>query len=129
MHELHLRDLRREEVPTIMAAADVMVMTSLQEGAPVAVMEALACGLGVVATPVGDVPSMLEAARNARVLPFAPAPFADAVAAVAGADAPARTADRESLRFAEDEITERLVAILEHARDSRRRGRARVTCA
>ena len=129
VRELHLRGLRREEVPSIMAAADVMVMTSLQEGAPVAVMEALACGLGVVATPVGDVASMLGAARNARVLPYACSAFADAVEAVAAADDDERLADPESLRFAEREITDRLVAILEGARASRRDAGAGVVCA
>jgi glycosyltransferase involved in cell wall biosynthesis len=129
VRELHLRALRREEVPSIMAAADVMVMTSLQEGAPVAVMEALACGLGVVATPVGDVASMLGAARNARVLQFSAAAFADAVEAVAAADDGDRDADPESLRFAESEITDRLVAILEGARASRRSAGAGVVCA
>ena len=62
VRELHLRGLARDEVPTIMAAADAMVLTSLQEGSPVAVMEALATGLGVVATPVGDVEQMLAGA-------------------------------------------------------------------
>jgi len=115
IHELHLRGLRREQVPAILAAADVMVMTSLQEGAPVAVMEALACGLGIVATPVGDVASMLDGARNARVLPFEVAQFADAVAAVARDGTGARSADPQSERFSTEVVTERLVTILERA--------------
>lgn len=128
VRELHLRGLGRREVPSIMAAADAMVLTSLQEGAPVAVMEALACGLGVVATPVGDVAAMLAAARNARVLPFDASAFADAVEAVVAADGGARVADPESLRFDEREITDRLVAILEGAA-SHRPAKAGVACA
>lgn len=129
VRELHLRGLRREEVPAIMAAADAMVMTSLSEGSPVVVMEAFACGLGVVATPVGDVPAMLEAAANAQVMPFEPSAFADAVEAVIAAGQGARRADPESLRFATSEITDRLVAILENAGASRRGARAGVACA
>jgi teichuronic acid biosynthesis glycosyltransferase TuaC len=113
--ELHLTGLRRDEVPSIMAAADAMVLTSVQEGAPVALMEALATGLGVVATPVGDVPQMLADATNARVLPFEAAAFADAVEQVRTADQAQRTPDPASLRFSETVVTDRLVAILERA--------------
>src|SRR5205807_29702 len=79
VHELQLKGLARTDVPELMAAADVMVLTSSVEAAPVAVMEALACGLGVVATPVADVPAMLEGVAAARVLAFGTGAFADAV--------------------------------------------------
>lgn len=120
VRELHLRDVTREEVPTIMAAADVMVMTSLTEGAPVTVMEALACGLGVVATPVGDVPVMLASAANARVLRFDAVSFASAVESVLAADPGARRPDPSSAQFASAAITDRLVEILAHARTGQR---------
>jgi glycosyltransferase involved in cell wall biosynthesis len=119
VRELQLRSLRRVQVPTIMAAADVMLLTSHYEGSPVSVMEALACGLGVVATPAGDVPAMLASARNARVSAFDAIGFADAVEQVAGADVAVRIPDPESRRFATSEITERVVAILEGARSAR----------
>src|SRR5207244_4020900 len=81
VRELVLKGIDRDQVPTLMAAADVMVLTSLREGSPVAVMEALATGLGVVATQVGDIESMLADARNARVQPFELTAFADATEA------------------------------------------------
>lgn len=129
VHELHLAGLTREQVPGLLAAADVMVLTSTQEGAPVAVMEALACGLGIVATPVGDIPSMLGAATNAEVLDFDVGAFADAVERVDAADHGPRRADPESLRFAAAEITDRLVAILEAACDAGAREGAGRRCA
>jgi hypothetical protein len=112
VRELHLRGIARPDVPTIMAAADAMVLTSLQEGSPVAVMEALATGLGVVATPVGDVEQMLAGAQNARVQPFELGSFADATEAVLAADPPRRRPDPQSQRFSDTEITDRLVKIL-----------------
>lgn len=115
VRELHLTGLAREEVPTIMAAADAMVLTSVREASPVAVMEALATGLGVVATPVGDVEQMLAGAQNARVLPFDVGAFADATEAVLDGDPPERRPDPLSLRFSDMEITDRLVEILERA--------------
>ena len=44
---------RREDVPDLLAAADVVVSTSAWEGQPLGVQEALAVGAAVVATDVG----------------------------------------------------------------------------
>jgi teichuronic acid biosynthesis glycosyltransferase TuaC len=129
VHELHLRALRRDQVPDLMAAADVMVLTSTQEGSPVAVMEALACGLPIVSTPAGDVPSMLSDAEYARVLGFNTIAFADAAERLHGADETPRRADPASLRFASTEVTDRLVAILEGACATTRRNGASPPCA
>jgi teichuronic acid biosynthesis glycosyltransferase TuaC len=129
VHELHLRGMTREQVPEVMAAADVMVLTSVQEGAPVAIMEAMACGLGVVATPVGDVPTMLQAAASAYVGAFDASAFAAAAQRLAAADPPLRRADPECRRFATDDLTPRLVTILEDACARRQPRVAPVACA
>ena len=47
------------QVPDYMAACDALVFTSVQEGSPNAVKEALACNLPVVSVPVGDVAERL----------------------------------------------------------------------
>lgn len=53
--ELHLMiEVRHDEVPTWLNAADAVVMTSVQEGSPNIVKEALACNRPVVAVDVGD---------------------------------------------------------------------------
>jgi glycosyltransferase involved in cell wall biosynthesis len=51
---------RRSDVPALLPLADVLVQPSLADAMPLTVMEAMAIGVPVVATAVGDVPSMLE---------------------------------------------------------------------
>ena len=79
VHELRLENVARERVPELLAAADVMVMTSVSEGAPVALMEAMSAGLPVVATPVGEVEAMIGGVANCRVEEFDRQRFANAV--------------------------------------------------
>ena len=79
----------RDDVPELMAAADVFVFPSLYEGLGGAVIEAMALGLPVVAS---DLPALREVVEHGRsgllVPPRSPQAIADAVAAVL--DAPDR---------------------------------------
>jgi glycosyltransferase involved in cell wall biosynthesis len=51
---------RRDDVPDLLAAADVYVLTSRWEARALVVQEAMAAGLPVVATAVGGVPDLVE---------------------------------------------------------------------
>ncbi len=51
---------RRGDVPALLPLADVLIQPSLADAMPLTVMEAMAVGVPVIATAVGDVPSMLE---------------------------------------------------------------------
>lgn len=59
----HLLGFRRD-VHELMAAADVFLLGSAHEGLPVAIMEAFAAGLPVVATSVGGVPQQVREGRE-----------------------------------------------------------------
>ena len=50
----------RSDVPDLLGAADVFALPSRSEGLPLAVLEAMAQGLPVVATPVGGVPELVR---------------------------------------------------------------------
>ena len=69
----------RPDAVAVMAAADVFVLASAWEGLPVAVMEALALGLPIVATDVGGVAESLDATHAVLVPPRDPVALADAL--------------------------------------------------
>ncbi|MDZ7292064.1 MAG: glycosyltransferase [candidate division KSB1 bacterium] len=50
----------RENLQAFYDAADIFVLTSRNDNQPMAVLEAMACGLPVVATKVGGVPEMID---------------------------------------------------------------------
>ena len=61
-----LGSLSEKEVLDLLQSADALALTSfgLGEAAPVAVMEAMACGLPVVCSQIGGTPDMIEDGKN-----------------------------------------------------------------
>lgn len=55
---LHLLGFRRD-VPALLAAADVFAMPSFSEGMPLAMIEAMASAVPIVASEVGGIPSLV----------------------------------------------------------------------
>jgi glycosyltransferase involved in cell wall biosynthesis len=60
---------RREDMPSVYASLDVMVSASRQEGLPIAILEGMASGRPIVATPVGEVPVLIADQQTGLLVP------------------------------------------------------------
>ena len=66
----HVRFLGfREDVPQILHACDLFVLASLNEGFGLVLLEAMACGLPVIATSVGGVPEIVAHESTGLLVP------------------------------------------------------------
>jgi len=67
---IELKNYNRSEVCLLMNACDLLILTSLSEGSPQVVKEALACNLPVFSTPVGDVPIMSKNIDGIKIISY-----------------------------------------------------------
>jgi len=59
----------RSDVDAVLAAANVVLVTSFREGMPHVVLEAMSAGTPVVATGVAGIPEMIESGRDGILIP------------------------------------------------------------
>jgi len=59
----------REDIPEILMASDIFLLTSLNEGIPVTIIEAMMAGLPVVATEVGGVSEIVVNGETGLLVP------------------------------------------------------------
>jgi glycosyltransferase involved in cell wall biosynthesis len=84
-HDLGIDDAvefhgERRDVGTWLRQADVFVLSSISEGLPIAILEAMATGLPAIVTDVGGMPEVIELSRAGTVVP--PADVAALAAAI-----------------------------------------------
>ncbi|MGH9801268.1 MAG: glycosyltransferase [Blastocatellia bacterium] len=60
----------RRDVPRLLRAMDVFALSSVSEGMPLTVMEAMAARLPVVATAVGALPELIEEGKTGFLVPM-----------------------------------------------------------
>ncbi len=85
--------------------ADVFAYPSYQEGIPIAVIEAMACGLPVVASGVGGLPDLIHDGINGFLVPPGRAEsLAEKIALLIHDDALRRNMQQESCRLAREQF-------------------------
>lgn len=99
------------DIPKYMCACDALVFTSMQEGSPNVVKEALACNLPVVSVAVGDVEERIGRVGGCELcLDETPEAIADALEKVLRREA--RVAGRASVEhLCERAITDQVIAV------------------
>ena len=119
---LFLGEKRSEELVKIYNCADVLVMGSLTEGNSGVLREALACGVPVVSTDLGDAKIILKNPLLGRVVSKrSPKLFAEAIKAVLSEDTETvREACRiKSFEFSEEACFESVLKSYKELRESR----------
>lgn len=108
-----------------LAAADVLVLPSAYEANPLVVLEALASGLQVVATPVGSVPETLVDDEVSRIVGRTPPEVRSGLALLASLDVDPDAVRAQARRRAESQgwenVARRYVALFEELPASERR--------
>jgi len=66
--QVHFLGLRTD-IPDVLGATDVFVLSSAWEGNPLSMMEAMAAGLPIVSTAVGGVPDLIANGREGFLVP------------------------------------------------------------
>ena len=109
---------QRDDIPSLLRAMDVFVLASVAEGMPRALLEAMAAGVGCVATRVGGVPEIFEEGRYGFLAePDDPESLAERMLEVANMDEESRSEFAEKAgnhvraQYSDEVMTGRLVNI------------------
>ena len=90
-----ISNVSHDQVPLLMNAADCLLVTSLSEGSPNFVQEAMACNLPVVSVPCGDIIERIKYTFPGAVCPYHPLFLGEALVQVLRS--PRRSNGREQL--------------------------------
>jgi len=100
------------EVPLVMNACDVLVLTSDSEGSPTVIKEAMACNLPIVSVDVGDVAEVIRNTSNCYICKQDPINIAERIKVVLNEDM--RTNGRNNIEhLSSKKIVRQLVALYE----------------
>jgi glycosyltransferase involved in cell wall biosynthesis len=96
----------RADIPALLQRATLLVRPSLSEGLPLTVLEAMACALPVVATPVGGTGEIVRDGETGYLVPPGAAePLAESVCRLLDHPAHARELGRNGRRIVEQGYT------------------------
>jgi len=106
----------RKDVPQILPEVDVFLFTSKEEGLGTSVIDALACGIPVVATKAGGIPEIIQDGKNGFLAPIKNAPLlADKVAHLLASpyirNKFIKNGQQTALQFSKEETARKTLAI------------------
>ncbi|MBN3035458.1 MAG: glycosyltransferase [Bacteroidales bacterium] len=106
--EIHpLGDVPNDDVPYYYYAADILLLTSLWEGSPNVIKEAMACNLPIVATDVGDIREVCGTTEGCFITTFDPSEISEKLKNAL--DFNGRTKGREHVGHLDDRIVARRI--------------------
>lgn len=112
---------RRMDVPRVVQAFDLFVLSSKSEGLPLVVPEAMAAALPIVATAVGGLPSVIDDSEIGLLVPVDQTALGRAIEQLA--DAPARALQMGQLarevalaRYSSERMVDAYLALYDRAR-------------
>jgi glycosyltransferase involved in cell wall biosynthesis len=73
----------QREIEPVLAVTDLMLLTSLNEGMPVSLIEAQMAGIPVISTKVGSVSEVIQNSKSGYCLDYAPSEFAQKIQDIA----------------------------------------------
>jgi glycosyltransferase involved in cell wall biosynthesis len=91
-----------DELPVLLAAADVMVLPTASEGLANVWVEALACGTPVVTSAVGGAPDVIDRSAAGRLVPRSASAIAAAVSGLLAEPPPQEDVREAAARFSWD---------------------------
>ena len=95
----------RRDIPHLLSALDIFVLPSLYEGFGIAILEAMAAGLPVVATTVGGIPEFVTDGMTGRLVePGKAEALADAIQAVLANPEQARQMGLQGQRHVQEQF-------------------------
>lgn len=101
-----------ELIPYYMYAADVLILTSLSEGSPNVIKEAMACNLPIVSTDVGDVKEIITNTDGCYIASYNPKDVAEKIKKALNFGK--RTTGRDNIQHLEiNTIAKRIIKIYE----------------
>lgn len=122
----YLRVVRHDRARTLMAGFDVFCLTSRSEGMPYTLLEAMSCGVPVVAADVGGVSELVTDGASGYVVPVDSRARAFAERAMHVLSCPSRQGSmaeysrRSAALYSIDRMVAETQAVYEHARTNRK---------
>ena len=112
-----LKDVPNELMPVYHNAADIVLLTSLWEGSPNVIKEAMACNVPIVSTDVGDVKAVIGNTEGCYITSFDPKDVAKKIKmALEFAKIKGRTKGRERLNelgLDSESVAKRIIGVYE----------------